>query len=69
MNIDTPEFAEAGAAAILPETDVDYTELSFNLYVPVHKKMIGVSMSYATTLEGRNYNDFSGFSVGLVYSN
>lgn len=68
LNIGTPQFAEAGAAAVLPETDVDYTELSFSLYVPVYKKILGLSTNYATTLEGRNYNDFSGFSVGLVYS-
>lgn len=68
LDIGTPEFGEAGAAAVLPETNVDYTELSFNLYVPFYKNMLGASASYATTLEGRNYNDASGFSIGLVYT-
>lgn len=68
LDIGTPEFVEAGAAAALPETKVDYTEISFNLYVPVYQNMFGISAAYATTLEGRNFNDVSGFSVGLVYT-
>ena len=68
LNIGTPEFGEAGAAAVLPETDVDYTELSFNLYVPVYQNMFGVSLSYATTLDGRNFNNSNGISAGVVYT-
>ncbi len=68
LDIGTPEFAEAGAAAILPETEVDFTNLSFNLYVPVYKKSFGVSANYGVTLDGRNFNKESGFGLGLVYS-
>ena len=33
----------------------------------VHEKL-NSSSGYTTTLKGRNFNDASGFSVGLVYS-
>lgn len=53
--------------AILPETEVDFTSLSFSLYVPVYKDLIGVSANVETTLDGRNFNDESGIGFGLVY--
>ena len=68
LDIATPEFAAAGGPKVLPETDVDYTQLTLNLYVPFYKNMLGASAGYGTTLEGRNYNDISGFSLGLVYT-
>ncbi|WP_025742601.1 transporter [Aquimarina pacifica] len=68
LDIGTPEFAEAGAAAILPETEVDFTNLSFNFYVPVYKKSLGLSASYGVTLDGRNFSKESGFGFGVVYS-
>ena len=52
----------------LPNTEVDYTRLLFNLYVPFYQDILGVSANYATTLDGRNVNDESGFGVGLVYN-
>ncbi len=68
IDIGTPEFEAAGGPSHLPETDVDYTELSFNAYVPFYKNMFGASAGYTTTLTGRNFNDASGFSLGLVYT-
>ncbi len=68
FDIGTPEFGDAGGAAILPETEVDFTNLSFDFYVPVYKNSIGVSAGYGTTLDGRNYNNESAFSFGLVYT-
>jgi len=68
LDIGTEEFAAAGGALVLPETDVDYTNLSFNLYVPVYKSTFGVSGSYITTLDGRNFSKEKGFGIGLVYN-
>lgn len=68
LDIGTPEFAEAGGAAILPETEVDYTNLSFDFYVPIYKNNIGLSAGYGTTLTGRNYSKESAISFGLVYT-
>lgn len=68
LDIGSPEFAAAGAAAILPETEVDFTNLSFNFFVPVYKNYIGVSAGYGTTLDGRNYNKEDAISFGLVYT-
>lgn len=59
--------ADFSSPAILPETEVDYTSLSFSLYVPVYKDVIGVSANVETTLDGRNFNDESGIGFGLVY--
>ncbi|OEJ98992.1 hypothetical protein A8C32_07360 [Flavivirga aquatica] len=67
LDIGTPEFAKAGGPNALPETEVDYTSLSFDLYTPVYKKTIGLSLGFATTLNGRNFNAESGFSLSLVY--
>jgi len=67
LDIGTPEFAEAGGARALPETEVDYTNFYFDLYVPVYKQSIGISSGYTTNMSGRNYNRASGFSLGLVY--
>ncbi|TSE07015.1 hypothetical protein [Aquimarina algiphila] len=68
LDIGTPEFGAAGGAAVLPETEVDFTNLSFDFYVPVYKNSIGVSAGYGTTLDGRNYNKESAISFGLVYT-
>ncbi len=68
FDIGTPEFGDAGGAAVLPETEVDYTNLSFDFYVPVYKNTFGVSASYGTTLNGRNYSKESGLAFGLVYT-
>jgi len=52
----------------LPETEVDFTRLLFNVYVPFYKNTLGVSANYLTTLDGRNVNDDSSFGAGLVYN-
>jgi len=67
LTIGTPEFAAAGGAQALPETEVDYTDFNFDLYVPVYKNSIGISSGYTTNMNGKNYNRASGFSLGLVY--
>ncbi|SEL70485.1 hypothetical protein SAMN04487910_3115 [Aquimarina amphilecti] len=67
LDIGTPEFAAAGGAQALPETEVDYTNFYFNLYVPIYKQSIGISSGYTTNMSGKNYDRASGFSLGLVY--
>ncbi|AXT56635.1 hypothetical protein J8L88_07225 [Aquimarina sp. MMG015] len=67
LDIGTPEFAAAGGAAALPETEVDYTNFYLNLYVPIYKQSIGISSGYTTNMSGKNYDRASGFSLGLVY--
>ncbi|WP_378186487.1 hypothetical protein ACE939_15090 [Aquimarina sp. W85] len=67
LDIGTPEFAAAGGAAALPETEVDYTNFNFDLYVPVYKQNFGISAGYNANMTGRNYDRTSGYSVGLVY--
>ncbi|WP_108805206.1 hypothetical protein [Aquimarina sp. Aq107] len=67
LDIGTPEFAAAGGAAALPETEVDYTNFYLNLYVPIYKQSIGISSGYITNMSGKNYDRASGFSLGLVY--
>lgn len=69
LDIGTPEFAEAGGPTILPETDMDFTNLSFTLYKPIYKNSFGVSLTYGTILDGRNYNKESTIAIGLVYKN
>ncbi|WP_188112059.1 transporter [Aquimarina sp. RZ0] len=67
LDIGTPEFAAAGGPAALPQTEVDFTNINFNLYVPVYKNSIGVSTAYNQNLDGRNFSKESSFSLGLVY--
>ncbi|WP_010520914.1 hypothetical protein [Aquimarina agarivorans] len=78
LDIGTAEFIEAGGLgdrpnpAILPLTEVDFTSLSFSAYVPIIKEDfgdLGLSGSYKTTLDGRNFNNESSFSIGIVYQN
>lgn len=52
----------------LPETEVDFTKLVFNLYVPIVSQNLGISANYATTIDGRNVNSESGLGIGLVYN-
>ncbi len=68
LDIGTAEFGEAGGAAILPETEVDFTNLSFDFYVPVYQQTLGVSASYGATISGRNHSKESGLAFGLVYT-
>ncbi len=67
FDIGSPEFAAAGGAAALPETEVDFANFYFDLYVPVYKNQFGISSGYAANMSGRNYNRASAISVGLVY--
>ncbi len=66
-DIATPEFDANGGPLGLPQTEVDYTNLYFDVYTPVYKKVVGVSAGYGINLNGRNYNQESSFTVGLVY--
>jgi len=68
LDIGTPEFGAAGGPNALPETEVDFTNLSFDFYVPVYKNSIGVSAGYGGTLSGRNFNKESGLNFGLIYT-
>ncbi|WP_035085453.1 transporter [Aquimarina latercula] len=67
LDIGTPEFVEAGGPRALPQTEVDYTNLNLNLYIPLYKNEIGVSTAYNHNLDGRNFNKETSFSFGLVY--
>ncbi|GAA4273059.1 hypothetical protein U6A24_07265 [Aquimarina gracilis] len=67
FDIGSQEFIDAGGAAALPETEVDYTNFYFDLYVPVYKNNFGVSSGYAVNMNGKNYDRASSFSIGLVY--
>ena len=68
FDIGSPEFVDARGLEALPETEVDYTRLLFNLYVPFYKNVLGVSDNYLTTIDGRNVNDDSNIGFGLVYN-
>lgn len=67
LDIGTPEFVEAGGPAALPQTEVDYTNINVNLYVPVYKNKIGVSTAFNQNIDGRNFSKETSFSIGLVY--
>ncbi|MCK8522629.1 hypothetical protein M0D21_13675 [Aquimarina sp. D1M17] len=67
FDIGSPEFVAAGGAAALPETEVDYTNFYFDLYVPVYKNSFGISSGYTVNMNGRNYDRASAISLGLVY--
>ncbi len=66
-DIGTPEFAANGGPLGLPQTEVDYTNINFDVYTPLYEKTIGVSAGYGVNLNGRNYNQESTFTLGLVY--
>lgn len=69
-DIGTPEFAAAGGPNSLPETQVDYTNLTFEFYIPIYKTSknnLGLSATYSKTIDGRNYDKGDGFSFGVVY--
>ncbi|MDY8137021.1 transporter [Aquimarina sp. 2201CG5-10] len=68
FDIGSQAFVDAGGAAALPETEVDFANVYFDLYVPLYKKTLGVSSGYAINMDGQNYNKESSFSLGLVYT-
>lgn len=67
FDIGSAEFVQAGGAAALPETEVDFANFYFDLYVPLLKNSIGVSSGYSVNMTGRNYDRASVLSLGLVY--
>ncbi len=67
FDIGSQEFMDAGGAAALPETEVDYANLYLDLYIPVYKNTFGISSGYAVTMDGKNYDKASSISLGLVY--
>ncbi len=67
FDIGSQEFIDAGGPGALPETEVDYTNFYFDLYVPVYKNSFGISSGYAINMDGKNYDRASSISVGLVY--
>jgi len=66
-DIASPEFTANGGPAGLPQTEVDYTNLYFDVYTPIYKKSLGISAGYGVNLNGRNYNQESSITFGLVY--
>lgn len=68
LDIGTPEFVDAGGAAILPETEVDYLDLGLNLYIPIYNNSFGISANYTKTIDGRNYGNQSLYGFGIVYT-
>lgn len=66
-DIASPEFAANGGPAGLPQTEVDYTNLYLDIYTPIYKNNLGISAGYGVNLDGRNYNQESSFTVGLIY--
>ncbi len=68
-DIGSAEFGANGGPAALSQTEVDYTNLNFDVYVPIHKHNFGVSVGYGINLDGRNFYDENAFSIGLVYKN
>ncbi|KAA1247021.1 hypothetical protein [Aquimarina sp. RZ0] len=67
FDLGSQEFADVGGPQALLETEVDYTNFYFDIYVPVYKDALGISSGYATNMEGRNYVNATSFSLGLVY--
>ncbi len=66
-DIGTPEFAANGGPLGLPQAEADYTNVNFDVYTPLYEKTIGISAGYGVNLNGRNYNQESSFTLGLVY--
>lgn len=67
IDIGSQEFVAAGGPNALPETEVDFANLYFDLYIPIYKQNLGISSGYAVNVDGRNYDNSSSFSLGLVY--
>ncbi|QKX04931.1 hypothetical protein HN014_08365 [Aquimarina sp. TRL1] len=67
FDIGSDEFVAAGGPSSLPQTEVDFTNLHFGLYVPLYKNILGISSGYGLAIDGRNYNKESTFSFGAVY--
>ena len=67
FDIGSQEFIDAGGPNALPETEVDYANLYLDIYVPLYKQNFGISSGYAVNMNGKNYDNASSFSVGLVY--
>ena len=68
FDIGSEAFAAKGGPAILPETEVDYTVLSINGYVPIGKSGVGITAGYGKVLNGRNTGAESYITTGIVFS-
>ncbi|CAL2080511.1 transporter [Tenacibaculum sp. 190524A02b] len=68
-DIGSAEFGANGGPVALSQTQVDYTTLHFDVYVPVYKQSFGVSAGYGFAIDGRNFSKEKAFSIGLVYKN
>ncbi len=66
-DIGSQQFIDAGGPASLPQTEVDYTNVYLDLYVPIVKENFGVSTGYSVNMVGKNYDKASAFSLGIVY--
>ncbi len=69
FDIGSEEFGRRGGPASLPETEVDYTVLNFNGYVPIGNSGFGVTVGYGKVLNGRNAGAESFITGGIVISN
>lgn len=56
-----------GFTGFFPATEVNYTRIGLNGYVPIAKN-IGISSGINTFISGRNLGDSSGFYGGLTFS-
>ena len=68
FDIGSEEFVMKGGPASLPETEVDYTVLSINGYVPFGKSGVGLTAGYGKVLNGRNAGAESYMTWGIVFN-
>ena len=69
FDIGSEEFGSRGGPASLPETEVDYTVLNINGYVPIGSSGFGVTVGYGKVLDGRNAGAESFITGGIVINN
>ena len=68
FDIGSEEFGMRGGPASLPETEVDYTVLNINGYLPIGKSGVGITAGYGKVLDGRNAGAESYITAGIVIS-
>ncbi len=66
-DIGSAEFGLQGGPTSFPNTQVDYTNLALNLYVPICKGF-GITTAFDALIEGRNVGKYRAYKAGLVYS-
>ena len=69
FDIGSDEFAMRGGPGILPETEVDYTVINVNGYVPLGKTGLGITVGYGKVIKGRNAGAESFVTWGIVFNN